>query len=226
MALDRIADGDRKQHSQDSHSQWPAGPVVGWGPRTAPRLTGGPTPRHPREKRRREDGQAEDEGGSEVAEAGLEAARQPLWAGSRGRGNEPGDDHRKASEAGNRQRSSAVRRKEAKQQPTQSESRNQGPEDGETAVQARQEPVGPDGAVGQVAEDVVAFSAAEGLIGRGERDRAEAVELGQWVAGVDQVTEIPVAAPGQGRETARGKRSPAAAYRRYERKPQDENSGR
>ena len=82
-------------------------------------------------------------------------------------------------------------------------------------VEAREEPVGPDGAVGQVAEDGVGFAAAQGLLGRRQVDRAEVVDPGQRVAGVDEVAQVPVAAAGQGGEAGdRSERRAALPSRR------------
>ena len=67
------------------------------------------------------------------------------------------------------------------------------------------------------------FAAAERLVGRRQRDRAEVVEPGQRVAGVDQVAQVPVAAAGQGREAGGGERPPAPPARRDQRQPDDQN---
>ena len=70
-------------------------------------------------------------------------------------------------------------------------------------VEARQEPVRPDRAVGQVAEDAVAFAAAERLLGRRQRERAEVLDPGQRVAGVGEVAQVPVATPRERRQSRR-----------------------
>ena len=69
------------------------------------------------------------------------------------------------------------------------------------------------------------FAAAEGLLGRRQVDRAEVVDPGQRVAGVDEVAEVPVAAAGEGRQagaTSARQRPPAARHDETE----DENRGR
>ena len=85
-----------------------------------------------------------------------------------------------------------------------------------------QEPLRPDRAIGQVAEDRVRFPPAEVLRGRRQVDRPEVVEPGQRVAGVDQVAQVPVAAPGQSGETGGRRALAAGAARRDHRQPEDQ----
>ena len=93
-------------------------------------------------------------------------------------------------------------------------------------MEAGEEPVGPDGAVGQVAEDAVGFAAAEGLLGRRQVDRAEVVDPGQRVAAVERgcagTSSRRRRAPAGRRPRERRHRGPAAPAPQAE----DEHRGR
>ena len=102
----------------------------------------------------------------------------------------------------------------------------QRPEEPEAVVEAGEEPVRPDAAVAEVAEDAVGFAAAEGLLGRRQIDRAEVVDPGQRVAGVDEVAQVPVAATGQRREGSSRERSPPSARGAMATEPDDQDRGR
>ena len=77
-----------------------------------------------------------------------------------------------------------------------------------------QEPVRPDRAVGQVAEDAVGFAAAERLLRAPAARSGRGVDPGQRVAGVDEVAQVPVAAAGQRGEAGDRERAPPLPARR------------
>ncbi len=70
------------------------------------------------------------------------------------------------------------------------------------------------------------FAAAQGLLGRRQRDRAEVVDPGQRVAAVDEVAQVPVAATRQRREPRCRERPPASAAGRDRDEPDDQHCRR
>ena len=226
VALDRVADRDRGQDEQR--------------PAQRPRV---PPPRHLRHAlgrardavramarthrdqrdaraqrwRRGQQGQAEDQGRGQVAQAGLEAAGHPVGAGGGGRGDQPGERGGEADQAGTTRsdRVSAARGRGRGARPASGERRtSSGQRIAEAVVEAGQEPVRPDRAVGQVAEDAVGFAAAERLLGRRQRrsgrggePRAAGCRCGRGCAGTS--SRRRPAPPGR-----RSERPPAAAPRR------------
>ena len=86
----------------------------------------------------------------------------------------------------------------------------------EGVVQAGGEVFVPDAGVGRVVGDAEIGTAALQALGMGQRDRPEAFELGQRVAGGDQVAQVPVAAAGEGGGEPPAGRGPAPPGGRQE----------
>ena len=193
VALDRVADAQTADASARARRQPPSARAADSRPRALRRALCQPsgasqsqsgTPRagaarrRAQRRRRRQQGEAEDQGRGQVAQAGLEAPGHALGAGGGGRGDEPGERGRRrpTSRASDPQQPGSrprARGRASEAEPSASARRSSGQTQPEAVVEAGQEPVRPDRAVGQVAEHAVRFAAAERLVGRRQRDRAE-----------------------------------------------------
>ena len=149
----------------------------------------------------REQGEAEDEGGRQVAQARLEAARHPLRARGRGRRDQPGEAAARPARPATastgrhplrarRSRRGTTEALEGKDQAGQGGEERAAARRSEAVVEAGQEPVRPDRAVGQVAEDAVRLRGRRApgrgpaaRSGRGCRTRAAGCRCGRGCAG-------------------------------------------
>ena len=140
-------------------------------------------------RRRRQQREPEDQGRGQVAEAGLEAAGHAARAGGRGRGDQPGQA-RLRGRPSPRRAAAGWRGGPGRATGRPAPGRRAAARGSRPVVEAGQEPVRPDRAVGQVAEDAVALrgrrAPARGRAarsGRGGGPRAAGCRCGRGCAG-------------------------------------------
>ena len=223
-------------------------------PLTEGRAEGGEAGGEDAERRHgRQQGETEDERRGQVPKPRFKPARHPLRPRGGGRRHQPRHPRREPHQSGERQNAghrgrwaenrtdgpvfgpstadllrsaTQERRNDREEQAGEREGAENGPEDPKAAVEAREEPFGPDRAVGQIREDAVRFAAPERLFGRGQVDRTEMVDPGQRVTGMDQIAQVPVATAREGHAARTQQRPPPPAARRKSRQPEHEHRRR
>ena len=218
VALDRVADRDptRRAKAAAAASIPPlATRIAGlWPMLRAPSALGVPSRLAQLEGgyaavARREQRQAEDQRRGQVAQAGLEAAGHPSGprprsgrSARRGRPRGRRAPATRSSGLGARGRGRAGGRRGPARRAAARRARGRGAGRAGTSPTRSSRRSGSRGRC--------AFAAARAPARRRQRDRAEVVNPGQRVAGVDEVAQVPVAAAGQRGEASRRKRAPAA----------------
>ncbi len=165
--------------------------------------------------RQRQQHDPRQQGRDHVADVDPEADRFALGAGGAERREEVGEEAEEgnAADPANDPVAAAEKRPERGQGGGTDDQR---PEDAEGLVQAGAEVVAPDAGVGRVVGDAEVRTAFLQALGMGQRDRAEAVDLGNRVAGDDQVAQVPVAAAEQRRREPPPRRRPTPPLRRQD----------
>ena len=152
---------------------------------------GGPPAQGQRKQR-----QAGEEGWDRVADVYCEADRGALGACGAEGGEDVGE-HAEQGHAAHPAQDARSAPERAVRPPAIAPSDDQRPEGAESLVQARLEVLAPDAGVGRVVDDREVWTAGLQSLRMRQRDRPQMLQLRQWVAGDDQVAQVPVAAAGK-----------------------------